>query len=210
MKQFLFFLIVLIGLTISAFSQQRGRVANLFDGKTFKGWEGDTLHTWRIENNVLTGGSLKDTVPHNEFLCTTESFSDFELSLQFKLVGTGFVNAGVQFHSQRSANPSYEMIGYQADLGKGYWASLYDESRRNVTLVKPADELINKILKPGEWNDYKIRSKGRKIQIWLNGTQTVDYTEPDEKIPHTGLIALQVHGGGKVEASYRNISIVKL
>jgi len=210
MKQFLFFLIVLIGLTISAFSQQRGRVANLFDGKTFKGWEGDTLHTWRIENNVLTGGSLKDSVPHNEFVCTTESFSDFELSLQFKLVGTGFVNAGVQFHSQRSANPSYEMIGYQADLGKGYWASLYDESRRNVTLVKPADELINKILKPGEWNDYKIRSKGRKIQIWLNGTQTVDYTEPDEKIPHTGLIALQVHGGGKVEASYRNISIVKL
>ena len=210
MKQFLFFLIVLIGLTISAFSQQRGRVANLFDGKTFKGWEGDTLHTWRIENSVLTGGSLKDTVPHNEFLCTTESFSDFELSLQFKLVGTGFVNAGVQFHSQRSANPSYEMIGYQADLGKGYWASLYDESRRNVTLVKPADELINKILKPGEWNDYKIRSKGRKIQIWLNGTQTVDYTEPDEKIPHTGFIALQVHGGGKVEASYKNISIVKL
>jgi len=202
-----YMIIVLMGCGVSVFGQQP---VSLFDRKTFKGWEGDTVHTWRIENNVLTGGSLRDTVPHNEFLCTTESFNDFELSLQFKLVGTGFVNAGVQFHSQRSANPSYEMIGYQADLGDGYWASLYDESRRNVTLVKPADELINKILKPGEWNDYKIRSKGRKIQIWLNGTQTVDYTEPDEKIPHTGLIALQVHGGGKVEASYRNISIVKL
>jgi hypothetical protein len=33
--------------------------------------------------------------------------------------------------------PSYEMIGYQADLGDKYWASLYDESRRNKTLTGP-------------------------------------------------------------------------
>jgi hypothetical protein len=209
MKHFLFFIITLMGYGIPVFSQQPAGAVSLFNGKTFKGWEGDTLHTWRIENNSLVGGSLKDTVPHNEFLCTAESFNDFELTLQFKLVGTGFVNAGVQFHSQRATNPSYEMIGYQADLGKGYWASLYDESRRNLTLVKPTDDLINKVLKPGEWNDYKIRSQGKRIQIWLNGIQTVDYTETDENIPHKGLIALQVHGGGKVEASYRNIRIAK-
>lgn len=84
--------------------QQYGMV-KLFDGKTFKGLEGDALYTWRIENGAWIGGSLKDTVPHNEFLCTTEQFADFELSLQFKLVGTGFVNAGIQFHSQRLKDP---------------------------------------------------------------------------------------------------------
>ncbi|MBS1609713.1 MAG: DUF1080 domain-containing protein, partial [Bacteroidetes bacterium] len=39
---------------------------------------------------------------------------------------------------------------------------------------------------------------------------TVDYTETDKAIPHTGFIALQVHGGGMVEASYRNIKITRL
>jgi len=210
MKYSFFLLIFFLSGILSVAAQKNAASINLFDGKTFNGWEGDTVHTWRIANNVLTGGSLKDTVPHNEFLCTTQQFGDFELNLQFKLTGTGFVNAGIQFHSQRLKDPSYEMIGYQADLGKDYWASLYDESRRNKTLAKPSDELVKKILKQDQWNDYRIRSKGKRIQIWLNGVQTVDYTETDKAIPHTGFIALQVHGGGMVEASYRNIKITRL
>lgn len=181
----------------------------LFDGKTFNGWEGDTINTWRILNNSLVGGSLEKLVPHNEFLVSTESFGNFELSLEFKLTGTGFVNAGVQFHSEHTSNPAYEMAGYQADLGDGYWASLYDESRRNVTIVNPDSTLIKKILRPNQWNRFAIKTIGRRIRIWLNGVQTVDYIEPDEKIIHSGKIALQVHGGGKVLASYRNIKIIR-
>jgi Domain of Unknown Function (DUF1080) len=191
-------------------AQVRQKVISLFDGKTFTGWEGDTVNTWHIIDNALVGGSLVKTVEHNEFLSTVETYGDFELTLQFKLEGTGFVNAGVQFHSERLKEPAYEMIGYQADLGVGFWASLYDESRRNVAIVKADTGLIKKILKPNTWNNYKIRSAGRNIIIWLNGVQTVDYTEPDEKIIHNGHIGLQVHGGGKVKASYRNISIMEL
>jgi hypothetical protein len=188
----------------------QSKPVSLFNEKSFAGWEGDTVNTWRIENNSIIGGSLKETIPHNEFLSTTKNYEDFELTLEFKLTGTGFVNAGVQFHSKRLQNPPFEMEGYQADLGNGYWASLYDESRRNVTIVQPDSLLINKILNRDQWNNYKIQSKGRRIRIWLNGVQTVDYTEPDEKIIHAGLIALQIHGGGKAEASYRNINIIKL
>jgi hypothetical protein len=191
-------------------AQVKQKATSLFDGKTFNGWEGDTVNTWHIADNALVGGSLAKTVEHNEFLSTVDSYGDFELSLQFKLVGTGFVNAGVQFHSERLKEPAYEMIGYQADLGPGFWASLYDESRRNVAIVKADTGLIKKILKPNTWNNYKIKSVGRNIIIWLNGVQTVDYTEPDEKINHSGHIGLQVHGGGKVTASYKNISIIKL
>src|SRR5688572_10426245 len=102
----------------------------LFDGRSFRGWEGDTLKTWRIENGALVGGSLKETVPHNNFLCTRRSYSNFILRLKFKLIGkSGFINAGVQFRSQRLRDPAHEMIGYQADIGPKYWGSLYDESR---------------------------------------------------------------------------------
>ena len=182
MKSLVLSVVLLFNISANLQAQKPKEATDLFDGKTFIGWEGDTVNTWRILNNALTGGSLTRTVPHNEFIATTESFGDFELTLEFKLTGTGFVNAGVQFHSERS---------------NGYWASLYDESRRDLTIVQPDSALINKILKPATWNRFKIKSVGRRIRIYLNDVQTVDYSEPDEKITHKGKIALQVHGGGK-------------
>lgn len=187
------------------------KVVKLFDGKSFKGWEGDTLKTWRIENGALVGGSLVTKVPNNEFLCTTRSYANFDLKLKFKLTGTeGFINTGVQFRSKRLTDPAYEMIGYQADLGDKFWASLYDESRRNKTLIAPEASLIKKILKPGDWNDYEVRAENRRIRIYLNGQLTVDYTESDASIPQTGLIGLQIHGGGKAEVAYKDIFIQEL
>ena len=190
------------------FEFSRRKPIQLFDGTTFNGWEGDTLKTWKIENGAIAGGSLSQTVSHNEFLCTKKSYADFVLKLKFKLENNGgFVNAGVQFRSQRATKPVYEMVGYQADLGPKYWASLYDESRRDKTLIGPDSALINKILKPGQWNDYEIRAIKNHIQIRLNGKKTVDYVEPDPTIPQKGIIGLQVHGGGKVLVSYKDIWI---
>lgn len=193
-----------------SFGQSIFGYKNLFDGKTFKGWEGDTLHTWQIRDGALVGGSLTEKVPHNEFLATTKSYHNFDLQLKFKLTGTGFVNAGIQFRSKRLASPPYEMSGYQADLGQGYWGSLYDESRRNATLVKPDSLTVLKVLKNDDWNVYRVRCEGKRVRIWLNGVQTVDFAEKDERIEQEGCIALQIHGGGKAEASYKDIKITEL
>ncbi|QRQ99676.1 3-keto-disaccharide hydrolase [Dyadobacter sandarakinus] len=183
----------------------------LFNGKNFSGWEGDTVKTWRIEEGALTGGSLTETVPHNEFIATRKTYANFILKARFKLTGTdGFINTGVQFHSRRLTDPVYEMTGYQADLGDKYWASLYDESRRNKTLISPDSALISRILKKNDWNDYEIQSENGRIRIRLNGTQTVDYKEPDKNIPQKGLIALQIHGGGKAQVAFKDIMIKEL
>ncbi len=204
------FLLLTCLLTVGFRSSVKPKPIRLFDGRTFRGWEGDTLRTWRIQEGALVGGSLTTTVPHNDFLCTTRAYGNFVLRLQFKLTGTGFVNAGIQFRSTRLSDPAYEMTGYQADLGAGYWASLYDESRRNKTLAGPDSALVARLLKPNDWNDYEIRAEGRRIRLFLNGKQTVDYTEPDISLPQTGLIGLQIHGGGKAEVWYREVVLEEL
>jgi hypothetical protein len=183
---------------------------SLFDGRTFEGWEGDTNKTWRIEDGAIVGGSTTVTVPRNEFLATTRQFTNFVLRLKVKLIGTeGFVNSGVQIRSQRVPN-HHEMIGYQADVGEGWWGAIYDESRRNKVLAKPDEDVVRKAVKPGEWNDYEIRADGRRVILKINGVQTVDYTEPDESIPQFGLIGLQIHGGGKGKVFFRDITIEEL
>ena len=200
-------LIVLPSLTVST-SQ---KPVSLFDGETFDGWEGDTITTWRIENGAIVGGSLTETVPHNDFLCTEKSYSDFILRLKFKLQSKeGFKNAGIQFRSQRLTDPAYEMIGYQADIGPGYYGALYDESRRKAVLVGPDSLAVSKIFKPNQWNDYEIRAEGKHIQLFLNGQKTVDYTEPDASIPQEGLIGLQIHGGGKTVVAYKDLVLAEL
>ncbi len=179
----------------------------LFDGKSFDGWTGN-LTAFRIEGGAIVGGTLKDKIPRNEFLTHKGEFADFELRLQFKVLGKG-ANAGVQIRSRRIPN-HHEMIGYQADLGDGYWGALYDESRRNKVLANADAKLVDSILKRDAWNDYTIRCEGKRIQLWINGKQTVDYTESDAKIEQTGLIGLQIHGGGPSEAWYRNVRIKAL
>jgi hypothetical protein len=178
--------------------------------KNFRGWEGDT-NFWRFQDDAFVGGSLKSKVPHNDFLCTKMQFTNFVLTLKFKLVGTeGFINGGVQFRSQRVPN-NFECTGYQADMGDpAWWGCLYDESRRDKVLVHSPIAEVKKVLKRNDWNDYKIRCEGKHIQLWINGLKTVDYTELDPKIPDYGLIGLQIHAGGKAEAWYKNIVIEPL
>ena len=179
----------------------------LFDGKTFAGWEGN-LKAFRIEDGAIVGGSMTEKVPRNEFLCTTKSYGDFELRLKAKLQG-GAGNAGVQIRTKRIPN-HHEVSGYQADMGKGYWGALYDESRRRKILAKPSPAVLAKALKPADWNEYVIRCQGPRIQLWLNGAETVDYTEADDKIDRAGVIGLQIHGGGPSEAWYKDITIREL
>lgn len=183
----------------------------IFDGETFNGWEGDTINTWKIIKGEIQGGTLSEIVLNNDFLCTTEAYDNFVLKLKFKLEGSaGFINAGVQFRSKRLSDPPYEMIGYQADLGNKYYGVLYDESRRNIVLQGPDSVASSQIVKLNDWNDYEIRAEGKRIQIYLNGKQTVDYTEADPDIPQHGVIGLQIHGGGKALASYKDISLRRI
>lgn len=184
---------------------------SLFDGKTLTGWEGNTK-MFRVVDGAIVGGSLKERIPHNEFLCTEKSYGDFELRLQAKLVGPGN-NAGIQIRSQRKPN-HHECIGYQCDMGDAFgrsvWGALYDESRRNRMLAFGDAEKTKAALKPGEWNEFVVRCEGPRIRIWLNGYLTVDYTEADAAIARTGIIGLQIHGGAPAEASYRELKIREL
>ena len=188
-------------------SQAESKLSLVFDGQTLAGWEGNTA-VFRVQENSIVGGQLSASIPHNEFLSLEKEYSDFELLLEFRLIGEQ-TNAGIQLRSRRIPD-HHEMIGYQADLGQDYWGCLYDESRRNRVLARPDADQLAKVLKKNDWNTYRIQCQGPRIQLWINDFQTVDYTEDDPAIEQHGRIALQIHGGPPGEAWYRNIRIREL
>ncbi len=182
---------------------------SLFDGKSLKGWSVQEKEAWMwtVKDGAIVGGSLEKKVPHNTFITTEKRYKDFELTLQVKVVGKK-PNAGIQIRSERIKD-HHEMIGYQADVGPGWWGKLYDESRRRKVMGDWVSKEAAQAAKEG-WNDYKIRCEGKRIRLWINDILTCDYTEQDESISLEGYIALQAHSGPPFEASYRKVVIKEL
>jgi len=179
----------------------------IFNGKDLSGWEGNKK-LWTARDGVLIGRS--PGIRHNDFLATTKEYGDFILRFQIRLKPNS-ANSGVQFRSTRVPN-SHEVAGYQADVGGAWWSKLYDEARRGKGLAGPKPDVIKKVLKPEDWNAYEIKAVGPRVTLKINGTTTVEYTEPEPaaKIARSGVIAVQIHGGGPMEVQFKNIRIKEL
>ncbi len=188
-----------------ACSGPANRAVELFNGRDLTGWEGDQS-LWLVEDGAIVGRS--PGIGENVFLATTDSYENFVLRMRVLLVNDQG-NSGVQFRSEREPG-STEMIGYQADIGPGWWGNLYDESRRRKNLAEADPALIERTLREGDWNDYEIRAEGARVQLLINGVETVDYTEEDAAIERSGRIALQIHSGPPMEVRFRNLRLERL
>ena len=199
-------ILLLLGGCAGASMPQESAWVSLFDGQTLDGWEGSD-EFFRVEDGAIVGGRRADPIPRNEFLCREEEYGDFEMQLAFRLEPE--VNSGVQIRSQRIPG-SHEAIGYQADLGEGYWGAIYDESRRNRVLIAPDAGVIEEVLEPTGWNDYRILAEGPRIRLFINGQETVDYVEEDASIPQRGRVCVQIHSGPPGEVRFRELRIREL
>jgi hypothetical protein len=211
---------------------------DLFNGKNLDGWsEHSGKAKYTVEDGVLTGESVSGT--GNSFLCTTQTFENFELELEYKC--DALLNSGVQIRAEffpeaRTLNIGGKEIkvaadrvhGYQCEIdmdaarGRMWTGGIYDEARRGWLF--PADgekgsqgkafsEQGRAVSKPGEWNKLRIVANGPSIKTWLNGAPRADITD---NLTPRGIIALQVHGVGQdtnkvgLKVSFRNVRIHEL
>ncbi len=169
----------------------------------------DEKKYWSINDSILTGGDGIQTIPINTYLYTKDTYGDFEFRTLFRITGdhgTGLINSGIQY---RSAIENGNMVGYQADIGKGYWGDIYDEHRRGK-LVGGNLNTLKHILNEDGWNSYIIRCQGNRHVTYINGVKTAEYIEKDSKIPNRGVIGIQLHSGGNAKVEFKHITIQQL
>jgi len=177
----------------------------LFDGKTLKGWKGrETL--WKVADGAIHGEtSAEAKLKHNDFLYTEKEYGDFELRLKFRLANH---NSGVQVRSK--VHKDFRVTGYQADIAQSrYTGILYEEGGRGILADVDAKK-VAKHVKKGQWNDYRILCEGKRLQFWINGQQTVSYTEKKDTAAKKGVIAFQLHGGPPMKVAFKDIIIKEL
>ena len=185
---------------------------SLFDGKTLAGWQVTNpaeKGLWKVVDSVITGGDGTNKIKSNSYLQTEREYGDFEFRCLFRLSGdsrTGMINSGIQYRSKVIDN---NMVGYQADIGNGYWGDIYDEHRRGK-LVGGDLSVLKRVLREDGWNSYIIRVKGDQHTLYINGVKTSDYTEKNPSVPATGIIAIQLHSGGAAIIQIRDVTIQPL
>jgi hypothetical protein len=179
-----------------------------FNGKDLTGWEGLTQY-WKVENGAIVGSTKPDGLKFNTFLCSKKKYKDFELKFQVKLTGEGWDgNSGVQIRSEIANPKTLAVKGPQCDMGSQYWGSLYGELFGGMMKQAPAD-VVKRVLKPKDFNDYSIKCVGKHVTIKLGGETTVDQDFP--KLPDEGIIAWQLHANQKpMTVVFKNIQFKDL
>jgi hypothetical protein len=178
---------------------QNNNAQDLFNGKDLDGWTIYGTERWYVEDGLLVCESGPDAA--YGYLATDKQYKDFELSLEFKQGADG--NSGVFF---RSSIEGTKITGWQAEVAPpGHDTGGIYESYGRGWLIKPDPEK-DKALKFGDWNKMKVRVVGDEVTTWLNGQEMIHLK--DEKIgAATGSIALQIHDGGGIKVSWRNLKI---
>ncbi len=176
--------------------------ASLFNGKNLDGWKIYGTEKWYVEDGLLICESGADK--EYGYLGTEKNYKDFILTLEFKQGKNG--NSGVFV---RSTVDGTKVNGWQVEVApSGQHTGGVYESYGRGWLIKPEPEK-EKVLKEGAWNKMTIKVQGAKLTTWLNETQMIELE--DEKIGQgSGGIVLQIHSGGDVKVSWRNIEIKEL
>lgn len=187
----------LLGLSLSLSAQQQ-----LFNGKDLTGWQAYGTEKWYVEEGLLISESGPDE--QYGYLCTTEFYDDFVLTLEFLQEANG--NSGVFF---RSTVDGTKVQGWQVEVAppNKHTGGIYESYGRGW-LIKPSARR-EAALMADAWNTMKIKAKGDRVTTWLNGKRMVRIK--DEKIgTGEGGICLQIHDGGGIRVKWKNLAIKSL
>ena len=198
--------------------KNKGGWVSLFDGKSTEGWiQKNGTATYRIEDNSIIGTTSEGSP--NSFLCTEQEYGDFELQFEVKLLHNG-LNSGCQIRSQTADPKEGKKFGrvngpqveIEASGEKGAEAGYIYGEAAGGWMTSKEDLKPHKNFKDGEWNSFRVKAQGARIQTWINGVKIEDLVDEDKFKSHPkGFIGLQVHsvpkGSDKMEVAWRNIKI---
>lgn len=181
----------------SALPAQAGEPVDIFNGKDLTGWKAPVPNEfWKAEDGTIAGTNNEKL--KGAMLWTEKEYGDFELEAEAKWEGeidSGFMLRKPELQLQIGISRSLK-----TDMTGCFYTGKYPEEGQ-------AKERAN-LLKPGEWNHFKIRAEGTVFTVWINGTEAVKYEAPKYSAP--GPIGLQIHQGLKMSVAFRNLKVREL
>jgi hypothetical protein len=147
---------------------------------------------WQIKDGMIVGGG-----PASHLFTEVEA-EDFRYRVEMKINDKG--NSGQYFRTK--FGPGFP-AGYEAQLNATHGdpiktGSLYPDGRTKLGQFKKEITVMNTAAhKPDEFFTQEVIAEGERIQIFVNGKQTIDFKDPN-KTYTKGHFALQGHDPGSI------------
>jgi len=170
----------------------------LFNGKDLTGFKlPDPNLWWKAVDGVLVGES--DSAKKGNILYTEKSYDNFALETDVRFPDN--IDSGV-FYRKPDIQVQFGVSrSLKVDMtGSIYYKGKYPEPARAKG--------VDKLLKLGDWNHFRIEVQGKTSKVWLNGQHVLTWECPDETKPAP--IGLQIHPGVDMKVEFKNLKVAEL
>ncbi len=183
---------------------------SLFNGHDLDRWQvrGDSVTVLVDEGHIV---ALPRGGTGNTFLATEESFDDFILEMDLKVIGdlnTGILLRGVE----EGANGDDGLSGCRIEIdqtARQWTGGIYEAKGRGWLSSLKGKEKAREAYQPSTWNRYRIEAIGEHLRIWVNGVPTANIIDGQTS---KGVIGFQAHHlphqDGRGAVFIRNIQII--
>jgi len=184
----------------------------LFDGKSLAGWKpskNSPEGTYKVADGVL---QIRGGQGHLYFVGADgkAEFKNFDFKAKVRTYKGA--NSGIYFHTAYQ-DAGWPAAGYECQVNGSH-----TDRKRTGGLYAVKDVMDTPAAPDDVWFEYRIRVEGKRIQIWIDGKQTVDFTQPDDWTPPKGMagrklgagtFALQAHDPG-CKVDYKDLVVERL
>jgi hypothetical protein len=173
----------------------------MFDGKTLEGWEAlSNPHVWSVQDGVIVGrhtASVGDDFLPSLLFYGKERCRDFEIKADIKLNHGGVSSIYFRAEFVPEFAPAY--IAQANNTGP------YPQRTGSLYNMVPIYEQL--VADDAWWNQHVI-AEGNHIRILVNGSETVNFVDPNNTYTEGYLALLHFQPGSMVQ--YRNLMIRNL
>jgi hypothetical protein len=172
----------------------------IFNGVDLAGWKVPSPNPfWRVEGRRLIGEN--DAALTGSMLWTEKSYGDFVL--EFEARWTGEIDSGVMLRK-----PELQLqIGVSRSLKRDLTGSFYTGGSVRYPEAGQVKG-VEGMLKPGDWNHFRLEARGTTFSVSINGKPAVTYS--DSKYAEPAPLGLQIHGKLAMKVEFRNLRAASL
>jgi hypothetical protein len=203
---------MIAGAALSAAGTPEGWI-ELFNGRNLDGWRpGENRNSWKVRD-----GQLSAEGPRSHLFYTGPGqqavFRNFELEVE-ALAGP-HCNSGVYFHTAFQEK-DFPRKGFEIQINNTATGEGNYRERKKTGSLYGIRNVYKQLVRDDEWFKLGVSVRGKNIQVCIDGTLVVGYTEPTpsmipdgrepERFLDRGTFALQCHNDGSY-ARFRSVRV---
>lgn len=183
----------------------------LFDGHTLNGWTaGESKNSFRVRDGQIAADGPRSHLFYTGKVRNAD-FKNFELKAD--VLARPGANSGIYFHTKLQSG--WPEKGFEVQINNTQQGDANYRERRKTGSLYGVRNVYKALVNDNEWFQLHILTRGKQVQVWLNGVLLVDYVEPAPPVTASdapgrvldrGTFALQCHDPNS-KVFFRNILV---